>query len=91
MSNFGEDPDRSLNEALARAKGEDPATVHAPNRPARGQEPGQPDATADGEPHGHEPVRPPEMGISASAARPRRLCIIERERNAVGRALLPSP
>ena len=33
MSNFGDDLIQSLNEALAHAKGEGPATVHAPVDP----------------------------------------------------------
>ena len=33
MSNFGEDLIQSLNEALVHAKGESPATVHAPVDP----------------------------------------------------------
>ena len=36
MSTFGDDLIQSLNEALAHARGEGPAIVHAPVTPARG-------------------------------------------------------
>ena len=41
MSTFGADLIQSLNEALAHAKGESPAIVHAPRDPARGSRAGR--------------------------------------------------
>ena len=67
MNTFGEDLLQSLNEALAHAKGEGPAVLHAPINSARGSETGEADASPDGTPHGHEPVRLPEMGARSSA------------------------
>ena len=94
MSDFGEDLIQSLNEALAHAKGEGPATVHAPVDPREVRM--QARLT--------QPQMAALMGMSLSGYRKweqgrRRvsgpavalLRIIEREPDAVRRALLPSP
>ena len=94
MSDFGEDLIQSLNEALAHAKGEGPATVHAPVEPREVRK--QARLT--------QPQMAALMGMSLSGYRKweqgrRRvsgpavalLRIIEREPDAVRRALLPSP
>lgn len=94
MSDFGEDLIQSLNEALAHAKGEGPATVHAPVDPREVRM--QARLT--------QPQMAALMGMSLSGYRKweqgrRRvsgpavalLRIIEREPDAVRRALLASP
>ena len=94
MSDLGEDLIQSLNEALAHAKGEGPATVHAPVDPREVRM--QARLT--------QPQMAALMGMSLSGYRKweqgrRRvsgpavalLRIIEREPDAVRRALLASP
>ncbi|MYL06230.1 MAG: helix-turn-helix domain-containing protein [Gemmatimonadales bacterium] len=94
MSTFGEDLIQSLNEALAHAKGEGPAIVHTPVTPREVRK--QAKLT--------QAQMAVLMGMSVSGYRKweqgaRRvsgpaatlLRIIEREPNAVKRALLASP
>jgi putative transcriptional regulator len=94
MSTFGEDLVRSLNEALAHAKGEGPAIVHAPMTPREVRK--QANLT--------QTQMAVLMGMSLSGYRKweqgtRRvsgpaavlLRVIEHEPNAVRRAILPSP
>ncbi len=93
MSTFGEDLVQSLNEALAHAKGEGPAVVHAPVTPREVRK--QAKLT--------QAQMAPLMGMSLSGYRKweqgtRRvsgpaatlLKMIQREPEAVRRALLPS-
>ena len=62
MSTFREDLIQSLNEALAHAKGEGPAIVHAPVAPREVRIQAQLTQGSDGRPDGHEPFRLPKMG-----------------------------
>lgn len=93
MSRFGEDLIQSLNEALAHAKGEGPAVVHAPMTPREVRK--QAKLT--------QAQMAPLMGMSLSGYRKweqgvRRvngpaatlLQVIQKEPEAVRRALLPS-
>jgi len=52
MSTFGEDLIQSLNEALAHAKGEVPAIVHAPVALREARKQASVDASSDDRPHG---------------------------------------
>ena len=62
MSTFGDDLIQSLNEALAHAKGDGPAILHAPVTPREVRETCKPHSGADGAVDGHESFRLPEMG-----------------------------
>ena len=62
MSTFGEDLMQSLSEALAHAKGEGPALVHAPMAPREVRKRAKLTQGSDGTLDGHEPVRLPQMG-----------------------------
>ena len=62
MSTFGEDLIQSLNEALAHAKGEGPAIVHAPVTPREVRQRVKLTQAQMAPPNGHEPVRLQEMG-----------------------------
>ncbi len=94
MSTFGEDLIQSLNEALAHAKGEGPAIVHAPVIPREVREQAkltqaQMAALMGMSVSGYRKWEQGARRVSGPAAT--LLRIIEREPNAVRRALLASP
>ena len=94
MSTFGEDLTQSLNEALAHAKGEGPAIVHAPVTPREVRKQARLTqaqmATLMGmSVSGYRKWEQGARRVSGPAAT--LLRIIEREPNAVRRALLASP
>lgn len=94
MSTFGEDLIQSLNEALAHAKGEGPAIVHAPVIPREVREQAkltqaQMAALMGMSVSGYRKWEQGARRVSGPAAT--LLRIIEREPNAVRRALLGSP
>ncbi len=94
MSTFGEDLIQSLNEALAHAKGEGPAIVHAPVTPREVRKQARLTqaqmATLMGmSVSGYRKWEQGARRVSGPAAT--LLRIIEREPNAVRRALLASP
>ena len=94
MSTFGEDLIQSLNEALAHAKGEGPAIVHAPVTPREVREQAkltqaQMAALMGMSVSGYRKWEQGARRVSGPAAT--LLRIIEREPNAVRRALLASP
>ena len=94
MSTFGEDLIQSLNEALAHAKGEGPAIVHAPVTPREVRKQAKLTqaqmATLMGmSVSGYRKWEQGARRVSGPAAT--LLRIIEREPNAVRRALLASP
>ena len=94
MSTFGEDLIQSLNEALAHAKGEGPAIVHAPVTPREVRKQAKLTqaqmATLMGmSVSGYRKWEQGARRVSGPAAT--LLRIIEREPNAVRRALLTSP
>ena len=94
MSTFGEDLIQSLNEALAHAKGEGSATVHAPVTPREVRKQARLTqaqmATLMGmSVSGYRKWEQGARRVSGPAAT--LLRIIEREPNAVRRALLASP
>ncbi|MXW66115.1 MAG: helix-turn-helix domain-containing protein [Gemmatimonadales bacterium] len=94
MSTFGEDLVQSLNEALAHAKGEGPAIVHTPVTPREVRKQAKLTqaqmATLMGmSVSGYRKWEQGARRVSGPAAT--LLRIIEREPNAVRRALLASP
>ena len=94
MSAFGEDLIQSLNEALAHAKGKGPAIVHAPVTPREVRKQARLTqaqmATLMGmSVSGYRKWEQGARRVSGPAAT--LLRIIEREPNAVRRALLASP
>ena len=94
MSAFGEDLIQSLNEALAHAKGEGPAIVHTPVTPREVRKQAKLTqaqmATLMGmSVSGYRKWEQGARRVSGPAAT--LLRIIEREPNAVRRALLASP
>ena len=94
MSTFGEDLIQSLNEALAHAKGEGPAIVRAPVIPREVRERAkltqtQMAALMGMSVSGYRKWEQGARRVSGPAAT--LLRIIEREPNAVRRALLASP
>lgn len=94
MSTFGEDLIQSLNEALAHAKGEGPAIVHAPVTPREVRKQARLTqaqmATLMGmSVSGYRKWEQGARRVSGPAAT--LLRIIEREPNAVRRALLATP
>ena len=94
MSTFGEDLIQSLNEALAHAKGEGPAIVHSPVTPREVRKQAKLTqaqmATLMGmSVSGYRKWEQGARRVSGPAAT--LLRIIEREPNAVRRALLTSP
>ena len=94
MSTFGEDLIQSLNEALAHAKGEGPAIVHAPVTPREVRKQAkltqaQMAALMGMSVSGYRKWEQGARRVSGPAAT--LLRIIEREPNAVRRALLASP
>lgn len=94
MSTFGEDLIQSLNEALAHAKGQGPAIVHAPVTPREVRKQARLTqaqmATLMGmSVSGYRKWEQGARRVSGPAAT--LLRIIEREPNAVRRALLASP
>ena len=70
MSTFGDDLIQSLGEALAHARGEGPATVHAPVVPREVRKQAKLTQAQMGAPDGHEPFRLPQVG-TGNAARQR--------------------
>lgn len=94
MSTFGEDLIQSLNEALAHAKGEGPAIVHTPVTPREVRKQAkltqaQMAALMGMSVSGYRKWEQGARRVSGPAAT--LLHIIEREPNAVRRALLASP
>ena len=94
MSTFGEDLIQSLNEALAHAKGEGPAIVHTPVTPREVRKrakltQAQMAALMGMSVSGYRKWEQGARRVSGPAAT--LLRIIEREPNAVRRALLASP
>ena len=94
MSTFGEDLAQSLHEALAHAKGEGPAIVHAPVTPSKVRKQAkltqaQMAALMGMSLSGYRKWEQGTRRVSGPAAA--LLRIIEREPKAVTRALLPSP
>lgn len=94
MSMFGEDLIQSLNEALAHAKGEGPAIMHAPVTPREVRKQAkltqaQMAALMGMSVSGYRKWEQGARRVSGPAAT--LLRIIEREPNAVKRALLASP
>lgn len=94
MSTFGEDLIQSLNEALAHAKGEGPAIMHTPVTPREVRKQAkltqaQMAALMGMSVSGYRKWEQGARRVSGPAAT--LLRIIEREPNAVRRALLASP